>query len=75
MPPSVRYRTDPALQADYVGQMKIIFAADGSKYTNKADLQVSRPAWVASPQLGRALMGSAAQRVVADCEVPVLLVK
>jgi len=160
MPPSVRYRTDRALPTAYVGPMKIIFAADGSKYTKKAlaflvtheslagaddevfvlNVQLSVPArvksmlgaaaitdcqredaekvlapirkfldkhglqhrsaWVVgSPAaeivkasvrehahlivmgthghgfLGRALMGSAAQRVVADCEVPVLLVK
>ena len=72
--------------------MKIIVAADGSKYTKKAlaflvnheglagaedelfVLNVQLPVR-SRVKIARALMGSAAQRVVTDSEVPVLLVK
>ena len=100
--------------------MKIVFAADGSKYTKKAltflvthesmagpedeifalNLQATMPSRVkrmlgsaevlayqregahmlvmgthSHSLMGRALMGSVAYRVIADCDVPVILVK
>ena len=53
--------------------MKIVFAADGSACTKKAHMIVMGTH--GHGLLGRALMGSVAQRVVADCDVPVLLVE
>ena len=53
--------------------MKIVFAADVSACTKKAHIIVMGTH--GHRLRGRALMGSVAQRVVADCDVPVLLVK